>query len=74
MAGLTLLMLLQMSGILYLIYRVHRLEQRLGQEGRPLRRGASGDGDSKVIPLLKDQIPPGPFRGKPNPPPSDPKK
>ncbi|MFZ5817596.1 MAG: hypothetical protein ACOY93_20240 [Bacillota bacterium] len=75
MAGLTLLVLVQTGLLLYLLYRVHRLEQWLSQGGRPWRRGQPpADGGRKVIPLLKQQIPPGPFKGKPTPPSTDPKK
>ena len=74
MAGLTILVLFQTGAIIYLIYRVHRLEQMLGGGGRPVRRGHAGDGDRKVIPLLKEDISPGPFKGKPSPPSSDPKR
>lgn len=74
MAGLTVLVLIQTGAIIYLIYRFHRLEQTLSTGGRPVRRGNAGDGERKVIPLLKEQIVPGPFKGKPNPPPSEPKK
>lgn len=62
---------MQTGAIIYLIYRVHRLEQMLNG-GRSARRERGGNGDSKVIPLLKEHLPPGPFKGKPNPP--DPKR
>lgn len=73
MAGLTLLVLLQTGAIIYLIYRVHRLEQIMGG-GRPGRRPNSGDGERKVIPLLREHLPPGPFKGKKEPTPTDPKR
>lgn len=73
MAGLTLLALVQTGAIIYLIYRVHRLEQIIGG-GRPGRRANPGDGERKVIPLLKAHVAPGPFQGKEAPPPTDPKK
>jgi len=73
LAGLTWFMLLQTVAILYLIYRVHRLEERIGTGGRPARRTPSTEGDSKVIPLLRDRVPVGPF-GKGDHPPTDPPK
>ncbi|MFZ5822766.1 MAG: hypothetical protein ACOY94_00240 [Bacillota bacterium] len=72
MAGLTLLVLFQTGAIIYLVYRVNRLEQMLNVGARPARRGKAGSGEHKVIPLLKEHIAPGPFRGKSNPPPSEP--
>jgi hypothetical protein len=63
--------LLQTGAILYLIYRVHRLEQRIGNGIRPVRRANPGDGERKVIPLLKDQA--APSKERPNPP-QQPKK
>lgn len=72
MAGLTWLLLLQTGAIIYLIYKVHRLEQTIGGGNRPTRRSNPGDGERKVIPLLRENLAPGPFKGK-NPPPSDPK-
>jgi hypothetical protein len=42
----------------YLTYRVHRLERALLQRGR-VRRST---GDGKVVPLLKENIEPGPFK------------
>lgn len=74
MAGLTLLALLQTGAILYLLYRVHRLEQMISGGIRPVRRANGGEGERKVIPLLKEHVPLGPFKGKQNPPPPEPKK
>lgn len=66
MDDVRLLLLLQLVAILYLIYRVHRLEQATGTGGgRPVRRAGRGESGGKVVPLLKDDIPPGPFRPKP---------
>ncbi|WP_374712255.1 hypothetical protein [Symbiobacterium terraclitae] len=64
METLQVLVLLQMAAVLYLIYRVHRLEQSLGGRARGSRRSdpGRGSGSGKVVPLLKDDIPPGPFR------------
>jgi len=62
METLQLLMLLQLAAVLYLIYRVRRLEQALGGRTRVTRRTEAGSGAGKVVPLLKDDIPPGPFR------------
>lgn len=45
----------------YLIYRVDRLERRL-ESGGKLRRTSRAPGDGKVIPILKDNIEPGPFK------------
>lgn len=65
METLQLLMLLQLAAVLYLIYRVHRLEQALGGRIRAPRRTDPGSGPGKVVPLLRDDIPPGPFRSRP---------
>ncbi|MBP2018170.1 hypothetical protein J2Z79_001569 [Symbiobacterium terraclitae] len=62
METLQVLVLLQLAAVLYLIYRVHRLEQSLGGRARGSRRSDPGSGSGKVVPLLKDNIPPGPFR------------
>ncbi len=70
MPNMTLIVLLQFAATLYLIYRVNRLEQRLGTGGRPARRGTATTGDGKVVPLLREQVPVGPF-GKGHEPPSD---
>lgn len=71
MAGLTLLVLFQTGAIIYLLYRVNRLEQILNAGVRPVRRGNGGTGERKVIPLLKEQVAPGPFPGKSSPSPSE---
>jgi hypothetical protein len=57
--GDTLLLYLLLAAVVYLIYKVHQLERMLGagvRRRKPLR------GDPKVIPILKDEIPPGPFK------------
>lgn len=52
---------LLVAAVLYLIYKVNRLERLL--EGRSsARRAPARSGDGKVIPILKDQIEPGPFK------------
>jgi hypothetical protein len=55
---------LLLGGLAYLIYRVHRLEKTLA--GRGARRVATrSHSGGKVIPILKDQIEPGPFKPDP---------
>lgn len=44
----------------YLFIRVNRLEQMLDARRRPARTVKSGN--PKVIPILKDEIEPGPFK------------
>lgn len=61
MLGGQALTVLLLTAVAYLIYKVHRLE-RLLDEGRTRRR-ASLEGDGKVIPILKENIEPGPFKG-----------
>ena len=57
---------LLLGGLAYLIYRVHRLEKAL--EGRSNRRAVVRTaGGGKVIPILKEHIEPGPFKGEPDP-------
>jgi hypothetical protein len=46
--------------LLYLIYKVNRLERLL--EGKSRLRSARPAGDPKIIPILKDHIEPGPFK------------
>lgn len=58
--GLIGLSLLQTALLVYLLYRVIRLERMVGS--RPLRRGGSAKGEGRVIPLLRDGIEPGPFK------------
>jgi hypothetical protein len=57
---LLLLLLLNASGLGYLIWRVARLERLLASDPRFRRKLSSQRG--KVIPILKDEIEPGPFR------------
>ncbi|OTA41133.1 MAG: hypothetical protein A6D92_09670 [Symbiobacterium thermophilum] len=62
METLRLLLLLQFAALLYLIYRVHRLEQLVNGRIRTTPRLTQRSGRSgKVVPLLRDDIPPGPF-------------
>lgn len=69
-----LLALFQTGAIIYLIYRVNRLEQALGGGQRPARRPTPPKGERKVIPLIRDNLEPGPFKGKPDPSRSDPQE
>lgn len=68
MDDVRLLLLLQFVAILYLVYRVHRLEQAMGSGSRTPRRASRSESCGKVVPLLKEEIPPGPFRPKPGSP------
>ncbi|MBY6274961.1 hypothetical protein [Symbiobacterium thermophilum] len=62
METLRLLLLLQFAALLYLIYRVHRLEQLVNGRIRTTPRLTQRSGRAgKVVPLLRDDIPPGPF-------------
>ncbi|MEW8978079.1 MAG: hypothetical protein AB2385_06705 [Symbiobacterium sp.] len=70
METLQFLVLVQLVAVLYLIYRVHRLEQALSARERLSRSSGRGTRRGKVVPLLKEDIPPGPFRRSPDPPPS----
>lgn len=57
--------ILLLAAVVYLIYRVHRLEDRLGGRSgmrRTVVRTADG---GKIIPILKDRIEPGPFKPEP---------
>ncbi|MDF2631230.1 MAG: hypothetical protein K0R39_5061 [Symbiobacteriaceae bacterium] len=54
---------LLLLGLLYLMYKVNKLERMLeggAAKRRPVRVAPQGDG--KVIPILKEQIEPGPFK------------
>jgi hypothetical protein len=54
---------LLLAAVLYLIYKVNRLERLL--EAKSARREArrqAGAGDPKIIPILKSDIEPGPFK------------
>lgn len=62
---LALLLLINVGALVYLVYKVNRLE-RLLEEGRPHRQSGSR-GKGKVVPLLKENIEPGPFRKKKDP-------
>jgi len=62
---LRLLVLLQFFAVLYLIYRVHRLEQLVSGRMRAPRPNHRGGRSGKVVPLLKEDIPPGPFSPRP---------
>jgi hypothetical protein len=61
---LFLLLVLNVAGLGYLIWRVGRIERMLANDPR-LRKGLTRQ-RGKVIPILKEQIEPGPF--KPNGP------
>ncbi len=65
METLRLLVLLLLAAVLYLIYRVHRLEQLLSGRIRTPRPNHRGGRSGKVVPLLRDDIPPGPFSPRP---------
>lgn len=54
---------LMLLGLGYLMYKVNKLERMLdggASRRKPVRAPSSGDG--KVIPILKEQIEPGPFK------------
>lgn len=69
MDGITALLLLLLGAVVYLIYKVNRLEDLVSGGGRHRRRPA---GDSKVIPILKEHIEPGPFKPEQQPKPPEP--
>lgn len=48
------------AAVLYLYVRVSRLEQLVGERRRPVRTGVPRN--TKVIPILKEEIEPGPFK------------
>ncbi|HEY3368793.1 MAG TPA: hypothetical protein VGK74_27365 [Symbiobacteriaceae bacterium] len=58
--GTTFLSVLLLVGMAYLIYRVDRLEKQVRGRSRraSVRVGPNGE---KIIPILKDDIEPGPF-------------
>lgn len=56
---LPLLLLTLLAAVGYLIYRISRLERLVDEITHPRRRPT---GNGKVIPILKEQIEPGPFR------------
>lgn len=49
-------------GLIYLIYKVNKLERMLEGGARRKVIRTPGSGDGKVIPILKEQIEPGPFK------------
>lgn len=55
--GLLASVVLLAAAVIYLYIRVGRLEQKIGDRRRPARPQ-----NTKVIPILKDQIEPGPFK------------
>jgi hypothetical protein len=57
---LLLLLVLHVAGLGYLIWRVGRIERLLASDPK-LRKGLSRQ-RGKVIPILKEQIEPGPFK------------
>lgn len=71
METLRLLVLLLFVAVLYLIYRVHRLEQLLSGRMPMPRLNRRGGRPGKVVPLLREDIPPGPFASRPGPSDSD---
>jgi hypothetical protein len=74
-AGETVLLYVLVAAVGFLIYKVNRLE-RMVESGARVRRQKPAVGDSKLIPILKDEIEPGPFaqgnrRQQQNPPESE---
>lgn len=53
--------ILLLVGMGYLIYKVNKVERMLEARGRG-RTIRVGQGDGKVIPILKEEIEPGPFK------------
>ncbi|HYG60268.1 MAG TPA: hypothetical protein VD902_19540 [Symbiobacteriaceae bacterium] len=61
MSGMQALLAGLVMAVVYLLYKVNRLERRL--EGRRSGiRTVSMPGGQKVVPILKENIEPGPFK------------
>jgi hypothetical protein len=62
MAANDAILLLLLGGVGYLIWRVTRLERLLTPGSGRKRPGVRTTGDGKIIPILRDDIEPGPFK------------
>jgi len=54
--------LLLVLAVAYLYYKVYRLERSLGASGRGVARPTRSTDPGKIVPILRTDIPRGPFR------------
>lgn len=63
MDGVQTLLVGLLAAVIYLIYKVNRLERLLeGRSGARRVVTRPGGANGKIIPILKEQIEPGPFK------------